>query len=114
RLVRIPRAFPNARVEGAQTDLLVRPDLIARRYLGASQEAITVINLTGDHASAILGKPGGGPLVNDTTYCDVFDDQTYRVAGGLIAVSVPPAPSNQTCAYDVPAGSRAVCGLRVL
>jgi len=114
RLVRIRRAFANALVEGAQTDLLVRPDLIARRYLGASQEAITVINLTGDHASAILGKPGGGPLVNDTTYCDVFDDQTYRVAGGLIAVSVPPAPSNQTCAYDVPAGSRAVCGLRVL
>jgi hypothetical protein len=110
RLVDVRRSMQNALVEGAQSDLLVTDSVVARRYLGTSVEALTVLNRTAallnDLAISLPGVPNG------TVYCDYVERTPHQVGSGQLVFDVPPALDDQDCVHSP--GNYPVCGMRVL
>jgi hypothetical protein len=110
RLVTMRQTFADALIEGQQRDLVTNDFVLARQYIGTTNEVITVVNVGATPATATLDFHS---FRRGTRYCDIVSNRTYTVGlPGTLALTVDPAPADQTCAY--PTANGAVCGLRVL
>jgi len=110
RLVDVRKACSDALVDGVQFDLLVDGLIAARRYVGTTQEVITIVSNAWPFGQMVRDIPN---LPEGAQYRDASSGEIFTVSGGKISSLVVRGPTASDTICTEPDATW-LCGLRIL